>query len=108
VLVEEALELLVGHIDAKLLKAVLIKVLKAKDVKDANLVQLFFLPSRHACRTHAVVEGESNFSQRAAYRAPAPVPSAIPGDRSSLICVTIQLKRRPYNALATASRQSRA
>lgn len=50
VLVKEALELLVGHINAKLLKAILIKVLKAKDVKDANLVQLFLLPGCHACR----------------------------------------------------------
>ena len=37
VLVEVILQLLVGHIDAKLLKAVVLKVLKAENVEDANL-----------------------------------------------------------------------
>lgn len=50
VLVKEALELLIGHVDAELLKAVLVKVLKAENVKDANLVELLFLTRSHACR----------------------------------------------------------
>ena len=35
-LVEIVLQLLIGHIDAKLLEAVLLAVLKAVDVEDAN------------------------------------------------------------------------
>ncbi len=95
-LIEKVLQLLVGHVDAQLLKAVDGKVLKAKNVEDANLKQLSPLTG-----SQAWVRG------RDAMRT-FNLALVIPGDSSSLTWLTIQLKRRPYSALAKASRQSRA
>ena len=39
-LVEEELQLLVGQVDAGLLEAVLVELLEAEDVEDADLLQL--------------------------------------------------------------------
>lgn len=43
VLVEVKLDLFVGNVDAQLLEGVLLKVLKAKNIQDANVQALIFL-----------------------------------------------------------------
>lgn len=44
VLVEVELDLLIGDVDAELLKRVPLKVFKAEDVQDADVQTLVFLP----------------------------------------------------------------
>lgn len=44
-LVEVELDLLVGNVDAQLLKGVLLEVLKAKDVQDADVQALVVVPA---------------------------------------------------------------
>lgn len=46
VLVEVKLDLLVGYVDAKLLKGVLLEVLKAKYIQDANVQALVVLSGK--------------------------------------------------------------
>lgn len=43
-LVEVELNLLIGNVDAQLLKRVLLEVLKAKDVQDADVQALVIVP----------------------------------------------------------------
>lgn len=75
VLVEVELDLLIGQVDAELLKRVLLEVLKAEDIQDADVQALFVLSG-----------GDENKKQRV----PQPGYNSLPPRRTCLAWVFLQ------------------